>query len=141
MTNNKYALLKAKIRQINNKNTEKELKKQFILVEKELQKQAKLGNKLLELLINGAITQQQFTAQNNTIANQIRIINVKKEEIEQKIKKQINSKNTELELRKGIESLLETDIVDWNNAMLRTVINKITVSEDNIIEIFYRYLD
>ena len=76
---------------------------------------------------------------NKDIAKQITILSGKKAEIERKLKKNSDVKEEEKELKQGITNLLDTDVKDWNNAMLRAIINKILVYDDKTIKIEYKY--
>ena len=76
---------------------------------------------------------------NKDIAKQITILSGKKAEIEKKLKKNSNVKEEERELKQGIINLIDTDVNDWTNSMLREIINKIYVFDNKDIIIEFKY--
>ena len=52
-----------------------------------------------------------------------------------------NIKKEEKELKQGIINLLNTDVNDWTNSMLREIIDKILVYDDKTITIEYKYIN
>ena len=130
-------MLKEKDRNNNKKLLENSLKK----INKELEKQTKQSTKLLDLLIKGKVQEEQFALMNNEIAKQITILNKQKKELETKIKKQDNTKAEQQELKQGVEMLINTPTENWTNTMLRAIINKVEVSADDTINIFYKYIN
>ena len=85
--------------------------------------------------------EEQFALMNNEIAKQITILNKQKKELETKIKKQDNTKAEQQELKQGVEMLINTPTENWTNTMLRAIINKVEVSADDTINIFYKYIN
>lgn len=127
--------LKLKDKSNNTKKLENDLRK----INKEIEEKTKQSTKLLSLLASDKLQEEQFTLMNKDIAKQITILNTKKAEIERKLKKNSDVKEEEKELKKGIINLIDTDINDWTNSMLREIIDKILVYDDKTITIEYKY--
>lgn len=107
---------------------------------KKIETETKKSTKLLELLANDELKEEQFLLMNKDTLKQTIILNNKKVEIEEKIKNN-NIKKEGKELTQGIFNLLNTDVKDWTNSMLRKIINKILVYDDKTINIKYKYID
>lgn len=127
--------LKLKDKSNNAKKLENDLKK----INKEIEEQTKQSTKLLALLAGDKLQEEQFTLMNKDIAKQITILSGKKAEIEKKLKKNSNVKEEERELKQGIINLIDTDVENWNNVMLRAIIDKIYIYDDKTITIDYKY--
>lgn len=141
ITKNKYRQLKEMLKEKDRNNNKKLLENSLKRINKELEKQTKQSTKLLDLLVNGKVQEEQFALMNNEIAKQITILNKQKKELETKIKKQDNTKAEQMELKQGIEMLINTPTENWTNTMLRAIINKVEVSSDDTINIFYKYIN
>ena len=77
---------------------------------------------------------------NKDTLKQTIILNNKKVEIEEKIKNN-NIKKEGKELTQGIFNLLNTNVKDWTNSMLREIINEVLVYDDKTINIKYKHID
>ena len=141
ITKNNYRRLKQMLKDRNRNDNKKLLENSLKRINKELEKQTKQSTKLLDLLVNGRIQEEQFTLMNKGIAEQITTLNKQKKELETKIKKQDNTKAEQEELKQGIEMLINTPTENWTNTMLRAIINKVEVSDDSTINIFYKYIN
>ena len=127
--------LKIKDKSNNAKKLENDLRK----INKEIEEKTKQSTKLLSLLASDKLEEEQFTLMNKDIAKQITILSGKKAEIEKKLKKNSNVKEEERELKQGIINLIDTDVNDWTNSMLREIINKIYVFDNKDIIIEFKY--
>ena len=141
ITKNNYRRLKQMLKDRNRNDNKKLLENSLKRINKEVEKQTKQSTKLLDLLVNGRIQEEQFTLMNKGIAEQITTLNKQKKELETKIKKQDNTKAEQEELKQGIEMLINTPTENWTNTMLRAIINKVEVSDDSTINIFYKYIN
>ena len=65
----------------------------------------------------------------------------RKEELEEVLNSKDNSKDEEKILIGGINELLETDMEHWNNAMMKAIIENITVFIDGTINVNFKYLN
>lgn len=127
--------LKLKDKSNNTKKLENDLKK----INKEIENETKQAKRLLSLLVDNRISEEEFSTYNKDTAKQITILNTKKAEIEMKLKKNSDVKEEEKELKQGIKNLLNIDVNDWTNSMLREIINKILIYDDKTIRIEYKY--
>lgn len=127
--------LKLKDKSNNTQKLEKDLKK----INKEIENETKQAKRLLSLLVDDRISEEEFSTYNKDTAKQITILNTKKAEIENKLKKNSDIKEEEKELKQGITNLLDTDVNDWTNSMLREIIDKILVFDNKTITIEYKY--
>lgn len=107
---------------------------------KEIETETKKSTKLLELLANDELQEEQFLLMNKDTLKQTIILNNKKVEIEEKIKNN-NIKKEGKELTQGIFNLLNTNVKDWTNSMLREIINEVLVYDDKTINIKYKHID
>ena len=62
-------------------------------------------------------------------------------ELEEVLNGKGNSKEEEKILIGGINELLETDMEHWNNAMMKAIIENITVFIDGTIKVNFKYLN
>ena len=122
-------------------NNTKKLENDLRKINKEIEEQTKQSTKLLALLASDKLQEEQFTLMNKDIAKQITILSSRKAEIENKLKKNSDVKEEEKELKQGIINLLNTDVKDWNNAMIREIINKIYVFDNKDIVIEFKYIN
>ena len=109
-------------------------------VEKQLKDNIKRANKLLDLLVDSIIDRSQYTEQNKFIGKEIESLGKRKDDINKKIEKNYNNQNEVEILKSGITGLLNTELKDWNNAMIKEVVNRMIVYEDNTVEVEYKYL-
>ncbi|WP_160688579.1 recombinase family protein [Clostridium sp. C2-6-12] len=116
------------------------LKKDLKNVEKQLNDNIKRANKLLDLLVDSTIDRSQYTEQNKFIGKEIESLGKRKDDIIKKIEKNYNNQNEVEMLKSGITGLLNTELKDWNNAMIKEVVNRMIVYEDNTVEVEYKYL-
>ena len=138
LVENQFKELKDKLK--HKKNNIKKLENDLTKLNKEIEIQTKQSTRLLGLLVDDRISEEQFTLMNKDIAEQITILNGKKAEIEKKMKNN-NVKEEENQLKKGIINLLNTDVENWNNVMLRAIIDKIYVYDNGAITIEYKYIN
>ena len=127
---------KLKLKRDNIKLLEDDLDK----LNKEIETETKKSTKLLELLANDELQEEQFLLMNKDTLKQTIILNNKKVEIEEKIKNN-NIKKEGKELTQGIFNLLNTNVKDWTNSMLREIINEVLVYDDKTINIKYKHID
>lgn len=138
IVNNNYEYFKDKL----NSRTDivKNLKKELNRLDNDLGTKVTMGNKLVELLVNGKLQENLFKLQSDSLATEVTILKNRKEDIKNKLKEIENDKEVFTKLENGVTRILETNIEDWNNAMLRAIVDKIEVYENETIEIKYKYL-
>lgn len=106
---------------------EEELKR----VERAISDQMNKTNKLIELYSSEAININQFKLQNESISKAIDTLIKNKEELERQIG---NIPINDNSFKKDVEKVLNTPIDQWNNAMLKTIVDKIYINTNgNII--------
>ncbi|MGM9978197.1 MAG: recombinase family protein [Clostridium sp.] len=105
-------------------------------VQKKIDKQILLSNKLLSLYSEGIINSMQFKLQNESIAHSLNILINNKNVLNEKLKNM--SKNNVENLKKSIETIVKVPINNWSNAMIKEVIEKIEVNTNGIIKINWK---
>ncbi len=137
---NNYSEINKKLHAKTNLTDKNKLKVELKNIEKKLEEQGKIGNKLVNLLTSGTITAEQFALQNNIVVKQITELNNRKEKIKNEINKKNDTQEKLAELQENIENLLNTKSENWTNAMMRSIIEKIEISTNGLIEVFYKYM-
>lgn len=109
------------------------LQSELISIQKQIDKQIILSNNLLKLYSEGTISAIQFKLQNESLGNTLNSLMKNKESVEENLAN-IPHDNTNL-FKKSVEEVVKIPISQWNNAMLKEVINKIVVYFDGRLEI------
>ncbi|MGL5614919.1 MAG: recombinase family protein [Sarcina sp.] len=117
----------------NRGNIELTLKKELEAIEKKIEKQIQLSNNLLSLYANKVIKIEQFQLQNESIGKVLNRFIVNKKFIEEKIG---NLKMDNIgEFKKSIDNIIKLPVEQWNNRMLKEIIEIITISRSGTIKI------
>lgn len=138
---NNYKELKQKIKERNSTDDNKALEKELKAIKVKLEQQVNISTALLTNFTNGIIGEMQFKLQNESIEKTLNGLVKRKEELEEVLNSKDNSKDEEKILIGGINELLETDIEHWNNAMMKAIIENITVFIDGTINVNFKYLN
>lgn len=114
-----------------NISTKNKLEEELKRVERSINDQMNKTNKLVELYSSEAININQFKLQNESISKAIDTLIKNKEELERQIK---NIPVNDNSFKKDVEKVLNTPVNQWNNAMLKTIVDKIYIyTNGNII--------
>lgn len=116
------------------------LKKELKMVKLNIDKQITLANGLLLNYTNGLLQQEIYSLQSENINNVLKNLLKQKEEINFKIKESEN-KVEEKAIFCGIETILNIAIENWNNGMLKEVIEDVTLKIDGTINIKIKYFN
>ena len=108
------------------------LEEQLQGIEKSIKEQMRKTNKLVELYSNEAININQFKLQNESISNTLDSLIKNKEVLEQQIRTIPQEKGS---FKKDVQSVLSIPVEQWNNAMLKTIIKKIYINTNGIINV------
>lgn len=114
------------------------LKVELNSIERSIEKQVHLANSLLINYSSGLVEQELYSLQNENINKSLKNLLDKKEKIKNKINLEDN-KVEEKSIFSGIEAILNTSIEEWTNAMLKEVIEDITLKIDGTIRIKLKY--
>ncbi|WP_332834030.1 recombinase family protein [Clostridium perfringens] len=117
----------------NRNNVEIALKAELEIIEKQIKKQIQLSNDLVTLYTNGMLQIQQFQLQNESIGKALNKFIANKEAIEEKIRNL--SKNNTSDFKKSINDIVKLPVEQWNNMMLKEVIDYITININGTINI------
>lgn len=101
-------------------------------INKGIDEQMKKTNNLMELYNAGAITITQFKLQNESISKLLDTHIKNKEIIEDKIN---NLPVKQSSFKKDVENIIGVPVEQWNNAMLKMVIDKVYIDTNGIINI------
>ena len=136
---NNYKELKNKIKQKNTCNIkyEKELK----CIENKIKDQINISTRLLCEYTKGNVGEMNYKLQNEKIEKILKHLVNRKEELNSFANSGRKIKQEEKLLIGGINDLLETKTEDWNNAMIKSIIDNIVVYIDGTIEIYFKYLN
>ncbi|PWX25916.1 hypothetical protein CYK95_12145 [Clostridium perfringens] len=104
-------------------------------IQKKIDEQISLANNLLKLYNNKMINDIQFKLQNESISNMLNSLIENKKIIEEKINN-LPKKNNEF--KKDVNNVVSLPIAQWSNAMLKKIIDKITVGVDGTIKIDWK---
>ena len=135
-----YKTIKDKISQKVEKMKPKTVEKELEIINAKIEQHIKLSTSLLINYTNGIMGQTQFKLQNESIEQNLNILMARKQELENIPEIDINIKN-EKYLIKDIETLMELPIEEWNNAMLKAILDSITVFIGGRIEFNFKYLN
>jgi len=140
LAENDYRAVRDYYRQ-NKGNTQQEQSKLDIdTLDKQIEEQTQLANSLLGVFTEGLIGKEQFRLQNDSISSQINVLTAKREEVLFECNKLTVDIDDETETIKAISKLLEIEISEWNNEMMKKVINRINLDKcNNEIEIVYNH--
>lgn len=116
------------------------IKKELVSIEKKIEDQIKLANNLLLYYTNGKIVELQFTLQNDNIQKTLNDLVRRKKKLQDQLEKD-TTKEEENIIFNGIESLLNKQVEEWNNAELKEVIESIIIYPDNTIKINIKYFN
>lgn len=122
---------------VSKKHHEKELK----YIDNKLKGQIELATRLLNEYSKKNIGEVQYRLQNESIEKNLKYLINRKKQIEEDKMSIENSANKKNLLIGGINDLLETETKDWNNAMMKSIINNIVVYIDGTIDIHFKYLN
>jgi len=107
-------------------------------LDKQLEEQKRLGNSLLALFTEGIIGKEQFKIQNDSIAEELTKLTAQREELLREQNKIVVHVDNEGEQIEAITELLEKDVSEWTNEMLKKVIAQINLDmSKNEIEIIF----
>lgn len=116
----------------NNDDIKNRLENELKAINRGINEQMKKTNNLMELYNVGALTITQFKLQNESISNLLDTYIKNKEIIEDKIK---NLPTKQSSFKKDVESVIKIPMEQWNNKMLKTIIDKISINNNGIIKI------
>lgn len=116
----------------NNNDIKNRLENELKAINRGIDEQMKKTNNLMELYNAGALTITQFKLQNESISNLLDTHIKNKEIIEDKIKNLPLKQNS---FKKDVESVIKIPIEQWNNKMLKTIIDKISINNNGMIKI------
>lgn len=121
---------------VNKNNLKEELLKEIAMVKRQIEKQMAMSMKLLSAYSEDIITSQQYKLQNDSISN----ITDKLIEDEKMLKDKLNNlpESNEKNVVKSIKAIVKVPINQWNNAMLKEIIDKIEVSINGTIQIYWK---
>ncbi len=136
---NNYKELKNKIKQKNICNIEYE--KELKCIENKIKEQINISTKLLCEYTKGNVGEMNYKLQNENIEKTLEYLENRKEELKKITNISNGIKNEEKLLIGGINDLLETKTENWNNAMIKSIIDNIVVYTDGTIEIHFKYLN
>ena len=135
-----YKAVKGFFNEINADKQQKHDTIDIATIDNQIEEQKKRGDALLDLLAEGIIGKEQFRLQNNPIAEKINALTIQKDEALFEQNKLSDNADYEGETIKTIKELLERDVSEWTNKMLRNIINKIHVDRSSdIVEITYNF--
>lgn len=124
------------IKIVNKNDVKLALESELESIDKQIDKQIKLSNSLLNLYSDGNISAIQFKLQNESISNILNTLINNKAVLEDKIdsipKDNVNN------FKKDIESIVKVPIENWSNSMLKEVIDKIKINTNGIISIYWK---
>ena len=89
----------------------------------------------------GNVGEMQYKLQNENIENTLKYLMNRKEELEKLISSKSDIKHEEKLLIGGINELLETKTEEWNNAMMKSIIDNIVIYIDGTIDVHFKYLN
>ena len=134
-----YKELKNKIKQKNTCNIKYENELKY--VENKIKDQMNISTRLLCEYTKGNVGEINYKLQNENIEKILKYLVNRKEELKNIINISNDIKQEEKLLIGGINELLETKTEDWNNAMIKSIIDNIVVYIDGTIEIHFKYLN
>lgn len=137
---NNYKELKERLKEKKITNNNKTLERELKIIKSKLEQQVNISTALLTSFSNRIIGEMQFKLQNESVEKSINQLVKRKEELEEVLNAKDTSKEEEKILIRGINELLETDMEHWNNAMMKAIIEKITVFIDGTIYVHFKYL-
>lgn len=138
---NNFKELKSMLSSMKDEDEQKVLEKELKVVNQQLEKQTIIANKLVENLVNGLITDVQYKLQNDSISSNINALVRRREEINKYLDTLDTFEEKEENLKNGIGELLDSSVELWNNAMMKSIIESISVFTDGTIDIRFKYLN
>lgn len=141
LVKNNYKILKNKLRDKDKINNNHTILDELKTIKNKIDKSVSISNKLLESYTEGIINETQYRLQNESIAKNLDNLVKRKDELKIKLTNLKDNKKEERELIGGIDDLLETPIEKWNNAMIKSIINKIEIYTDGTICIDFKYIN
>ena len=137
---NDYIAIKGYYNQSNADKRRERAKMDVITLDKQIEEQTRLGNSLLSLFTEGIIGKEQFKLQNDSIAEKLSsLMSLREEALLEQNKIAVNV-DGEGETIKHVRNLLETNVSDWTNDMIKNVVNKIHLDKrNNEVEISFNF--
>jgi len=109
-------------------------------MDEEIAEQTQLSLSLLNAYTDGILGKMQFKLQNEAIEEKINALMQQREEILFQQEKTAFNADAEGETITAVTKLLEMDVSQWNNALMKKIINKIYMDiPNNDIEILFNY--
>lgn len=105
-------------------------------LQRQIDKQVLLSNNLLNFYSEGTINAQQFKLQNESISNTLDTLISNKKVLEEKLENM--PKDNVKNLKKSVEAIVRVPVEEWNNAMLKEVIENIEINTNGIIKINWK---
>ncbi len=115
-----------------NINIKKTLEEELQGTEKGIREQMRKTQNLMKLYDEKMISMNQFKLENESIRNTLDSLIKNKEILEEKIKSIPQEKGS---FKKDVQSVLSVPVEQWNNAMLKTIIKKIYINTNGIINV------
>lgn len=141
LVKNNYKELKRRLSEKNSSSDNKSYEKELKSIENKIKEQINISTKLLNEYTKGNVGEMQYKLQNENIENILKYLVNRKEELEKIISNKSDIKQEEKLLIGGINDLLETKTEDWNNAMMKSIIDNIIVYIDGTIDVHFKYLN
>jgi hypothetical protein len=137
---NDFQALKGYYSQANADKRKERAKTDVTTLDAQIEEQTRLGNSLLAVFTEGIIGKEQYKLQNDSIAEKINnLMNLREEALQEQNKIVVNV-DGEGEMIKTIRHLLEVDVAEWTNDIIKKVINKINLNKLNEeVEISYTF--
>ena len=110
-------------------------------IENKIKDQINISTRLLCEYTKGNVGEMNYKLQNEKIEKILKYLVNRKEELNSFANSGRKIKQEEKLLIGGINDLLETKTEDWNNAMIKSIIDNIVVYIDGTIEIYFKYLN
>ena len=141
MRNDDYQKIREFFNSVNIDEKPKQIEHALKSINQKIKEYTKLSITLLQCKNDGSIKPLQFQLQNEEIEDNLQELFKKKEEYE-KITKESNvkhSKNIAEEVIEQMNQVINMDSKMWTNAMLKEIIDKITIDIDMNITIDFKY--
>lgn len=141
LVKNNYKELKGRLSEKNSSSDNKSYEKELKSIENKIKDEINISTKLLNEYTKGNVGEMQYRLQNENIEKTLKYLVTRKEELEKVINSGSDIKQEEKLLIGGINDLLETKTEEWNNAMMKSIIDNIIVYIDGTIDVHFKYLN